>query len=90
MTSFRWFHYLYAKLHGYFWLPCPICGRNFGGHEAGPYVLMINPYDGILVCSNEDCGNEAKKKSEAIYADMIVEGIYRKIEDRNPEKRGSD
>lgn len=25
----RW----YAKALGYFWLPCPLCGRGFGGHE---------------------------------------------------------
>ena len=25
----------YAKLHGYFWLPCPLCGNMFGGHEWG-------------------------------------------------------
>jgi hypothetical protein len=23
----------YAKVHGFFWLPCPVCGREFGGHE---------------------------------------------------------
>jgi hypothetical protein len=29
----RWLHRLYAAALGYFWLPCPICGRMFGGHE---------------------------------------------------------
>ena len=24
---------LFAKRHGYFWLPCPLCGEHFGGHE---------------------------------------------------------
>lgn len=23
-----------AHLRGVFWLPCPLCGRMFGGHEA--------------------------------------------------------
>lgn len=23
----------YARAHGYFWLPCPLCGEEFGGHE---------------------------------------------------------
>lgn len=23
----------YANMNGYFWLPCPICGKKFGGHE---------------------------------------------------------
>ena len=24
---------IYADRHGFFWLPCPRCGRMFGGHE---------------------------------------------------------
>ena len=27
------FNKLYANIKGYFWLPCPICGNYFGGHE---------------------------------------------------------
>ena len=30
----RRLHRLYARLAGYFWLPCPDCGREFGGHET--------------------------------------------------------
>lgn len=30
----RWIHHLYANLRGYFWAPCPQCGRHFGGHEV--------------------------------------------------------
>lgn len=29
----RWVHQLYAAVAGYFWLPCPLCGAYFGGHE---------------------------------------------------------
>jgi hypothetical protein len=29
----RFTHELYAQSHGYFWLPCVLCGREFGGHE---------------------------------------------------------
>lgn len=35
----RRLHRLYAWLFGYFWLPCPICGRMFGGHETGDMSL---------------------------------------------------
>jgi hypothetical protein len=24
---------LYADLFGYFWVPCPVCGTDFGGQE---------------------------------------------------------
>jgi hypothetical protein len=30
---YRALHWIYAALNGYFWLPCPICGQRFGGHE---------------------------------------------------------
>lgn len=26
-------HRWYAISHGYFWMPCDLCGREFGGHE---------------------------------------------------------
>ena len=26
-------HRAYAFMAGYFWLPCVLCGREFGGHE---------------------------------------------------------
>jgi len=29
----RWFNKIYALALGYFWLPCPMCGKEFGGHE---------------------------------------------------------
>lgn len=27
-------HKAYAAFFGYFWLPCPECGKMFGGHEV--------------------------------------------------------
>ena len=30
----RFLHRIYARFMGYFWLPCPACGKMFGGHEA--------------------------------------------------------
>ena len=29
----RWWQRFRAAVGGYFWLPCPSCGRMFGGHE---------------------------------------------------------
>lgn len=31
--KFRFFNMILAHLGGYFWLPCPFCGKHFGGHE---------------------------------------------------------
>lgn len=29
----RWVHHVWANLFGYFWLPCRLCSKPFGGHE---------------------------------------------------------
>ncbi len=34
----RAFHEQYARRHGFFWLPCPLCDRAFGGHELAGSV----------------------------------------------------
>ncbi len=39
----RWVHHLYAALAGYFWLPCPLCAVEFGGHEWHDDVLNGRP-----------------------------------------------
>lgn len=31
----RWANEIWAHIKGYFWHPCPQCGRFFGGHEMG-------------------------------------------------------
>lgn len=35
LVPYRWrrVHHRYAAWFGYFWLPCPLCGHEFGGHE---------------------------------------------------------
>jgi hypothetical protein len=51
----RFLHRWYAKANGYFWLPCDLCGRPFGGHEwaatpGGPAYLITGPGSGTGVC----------------------------------------
>jgi hypothetical protein len=29
----RWAHRWFAVRHGFFWSPCDLCGRPYGGHE---------------------------------------------------------
>ena len=48
---------VYANLLGYFWLPCPICGQEFGGHEAtGMAIYPEGEPLGRVIC--EDCTKE--------------------------------
>ena len=57
---FRFLNKIYANIAGYFWLPCPICGEYFGGHEwKDDCELMINSHSGKGVC--QECCEEAKR-----------------------------
>lgn len=55
---------MYANLFGYFWLPCPICGKPFGGHEwkSGSDYSLDYPdgSGGVGICP--DCGDKRKKE----------------------------
>lgn len=59
----RMVHELFAKVNGYFWLPCPICGEYFGGHEWTDPRATIWQADGSGsgVCAG--CIPEAVKRS---------------------------
>lgn len=48
----RWAHRLYAWAVRYFWLPCPRCGRYFGGHEPNGPTLWNDErqVEGRLTC----------------------------------------
>lgn len=46
----------YARRHGYFWLPCQLCGDEYGGHEAGGSLPTDEPgrFSGICpACTKE-------------------------------------
>ena len=67
----RWTHRLYAYFTGYFWLPCPICDRSFGGHERNLGQLMDTVNRGRVVCS--ECKAEASKLNKAAFPDRWTE-----------------
>lgn len=56
--KFRRLNHWYADLMGYFWLPCPLCGQEFGGHEwrsdLRHDIPTDRPHVGKGVCP--DCG----------------------------------
>jgi len=58
----RLLHKLYAKIFGYFWLPCPVCGKMFGGHEIKSiFTAALIDEDGCAhsVCPDRQCSYEA-------------------------------
>ncbi|KKN52553.1 hypothetical protein LCGC14_0611050 [marine sediment metagenome] len=58
----RWIHRWYAHLLGYFWLPCPICKRKFGGHEITGASVQYST--GLCKCICPACGEEAVQKDK--------------------------
>ena len=40
--KYRWFHRAWAHFFGYFWIPCPVCGEMFGGHEASGAQRIVS------------------------------------------------
>ena len=51
-------HKTFAKLFGYFWTNCPICGNEFGGHQWKDGLngtLWSANKTGVAVCS--DCAD---------------------------------
>ena len=63
----RWFAKFWANFNGYFWMPCPVCGRMFGGHEL-PKKWQVPLLDekgiGTCVCSAE-CSSKAHQMNKA-------------------------
>src|ERR1035437_4571241 len=60
-------HHKFALSHGFFWVPCPICGKNYGGHEwkteENRYrnSLMSSAFSGSGICPN--CIDEAERRN---------------------------
>lgn len=62
----RLLHCMWAKLFGYFWLPCPVCGKMFGGHEIHDLLtipLITDDGRAKSVCSL-GCGRRAQEMND--------------------------
>lgn len=54
----RKLHEAYARYNGYFWLPCPVCGEWFGGHEkGGGNARHIEPVEDEPYRAHSTCPN---------------------------------
>lgn len=55
---FRKLNELWAKFWHYFWLPCLLCGKYFGGHELGYSIYNGIPKagePGVKTCVCPEC-----------------------------------
>ena len=58
----------YAKRHGYYWLPCPLCGDEFGGHEAHGSIPTAEPNTYEHICPA--CTAERQRTAERHLAQI--------------------
>ena len=71
----RWWQHIKAVLGRYFWAPCPICRKKFGGHESvDGDSLFITPYEGRAVCAN--CVELAKIRNNDVVSWPAIEVVY--------------
>lgn len=58
----RWLMSVWTRT---FWLPCPICGENFGGWEPDGGRLYTSPGAGKMTCPKQSCIVEAERRNLA-------------------------
>ena len=73
----RILNWIIAHLGGYFWQPCPICGKNFGGHEwpLGEYLFRDGKF--MAICPNLSCILEARRRNAEIQSQFNGQLIQR-------------
>ena len=67
MPRIEFLERLKAWRGGYFWLPCPNCGRMFGGHESLRGEILWSAGDwsrGLITCPHPACRVQVRKMNE--------------------------
>jgi len=55
-----WIRRILAFLTRTFWLPCPLCGKPFGGYENDTGHMMTGPGIGVMICP--DCNHRGERE----------------------------
>jgi hypothetical protein len=87
LVPYRWraFHRRYATKHHYFWLPCILCNRPFGGHESGDSIPDPTGLTGtgIMICSQ--CTRAGRGWRVPHPLEAVIDGIYERGEHGHDE-----
>ena len=69
----RFIHHAYAVFMGYFWLPCPACGRMFGGHEYRPAPIDISrPGRSWMLCPPCELQRARESLNQHGFGDLVT------------------
>ena len=72
MIKNRLINQIYAWLVGFFWLPCPICGKYFGGHEIEQWGCASIPQkEGNNKCICGECAHNHPKQEKYLNDNNI-------------------
>ena len=70
---------VYARLTGRFWLPCPICGQMFGGHEwGGSLKISTRRREGVCLDCKEEADRRNKENFGFIPTGLATESLEQK------------
>lgn len=88
LLPYRWrnLHRRHADRHGYFWLPCILCGRPYGGHESGDSVPdpTGGPGTGVTICSQCTRAGRGWRVPHPIEA--VIDAIHDRYDDDCPHE----
>ncbi|MEE9510392.1 MAG: hypothetical protein V3V81_07860 [Candidatus Bathyarchaeia archaeon] len=68
---------LRAFLGCYFWLPCPVCGRMFGGFEIAENGLMTTGHSGKAVCKK--CNLKVLEVNKKNFEDGKIDCYFERV-----------
>ena len=66
----------FAESHGYYWIPCPICGEGMGGHDEGGETLSGDEDFGYVFRREGPIGMGGGKTT-CKSCEVIADRIYR-------------
>lgn len=71
----RFLNRVYAWFHGYFWLPCHVCGQHYGGHEweIDRYMGQFDSINSRGICP--DCGQKRIDEAEKYMCTDLETGV---------------
>lgn len=82
LVPYRWraFHRRYATRHRYFWLPCTLCDRPYGGHESGDSIPDPAGPPGACIGICSQCTRAGRGWRIPDPIEAILDGIYERGE----------
>lgn len=70
--KYRWLNKLYAYFYGYFWLPCELCGKTYGGHELHGSLYVANGRGHSVCFDCRECARVLTAKNHKLESEREI------------------